>query len=119
MDLLPTLLETLNIQHPGQQYKGRELVPLRGKSILPYLQQQQAHIHAEDHVTGWELFGQKPYVKGIGKPCLFLHRMAQTSGNSITWQKMWVKQMIWQSVIQKNYRSCWPTGKPMYEKMVW
>ena len=67
MDLLPTLLETLNIQHPGQQYKGRELVPLRGKSILPYLQQQQAHIHAEDHITGWELFGQKALRKGAWK----------------------------------------------------
>lgn len=67
MDLLPTLLETLNIQHPGQQYKGRELVPLRGKSILPYLQQQQAYIHAEDHITGWELFGQKALRKGDWK----------------------------------------------------
>lgn len=67
MDLLPTLLETLNIQHPGQQYKGRELVTLRGKSILPYLQQQQAHIHAEDHITGWELFGQKALRKGDWK----------------------------------------------------
>ncbi len=67
MDLLPTLLETLNIQHPGQQYKGRKLVPLRGKSILPYLQQQQAYIHAEDHITGWELFGQKALRKGDWK----------------------------------------------------
>lgn len=67
MDLLPTLLETLNIQHPGQQYKGRELVPLRGKSILPYLQQQQAYIHAGDHITGWELFGQKALRKGDWK----------------------------------------------------
>lgn len=71
MDLLPTLLETLNIQHPGQQYKGRELVPLRGKSILPYLQQQQAHIHAEDHITGWELFGQKALRKGAWKALFF------------------------------------------------
>ncbi len=33
MDLLPTLLDYLNIQHPGQVYKGRQLVPLRGRSI--------------------------------------------------------------------------------------
>lgn len=67
MDLLPTLLDTLNVQHPGKQYKGRELVPLRGKSILPYLQIQQDYIHSQDHVTGWELFGQKALRKGDWK----------------------------------------------------
>lgn len=67
MDLLPTLLDTLNVQHPGKQYKGRELVPLRGKSILPYLQAQQDYIHSQDHVTGWELFGQKALRKGDWK----------------------------------------------------
>lgn len=67
MDLLPTLLDTLNVQHPGKQYTGRELVPLRGKSILPYLQIQQDYIHSQDHVTGWELFGQKALRKGDWK----------------------------------------------------
>ena len=67
MDLLPTLLDYLNIQHPETEYKGRQLVPLRGKSILPYLQNQQAHIHAQDHITGWELFGQKALRKGDWK----------------------------------------------------
>ncbi|ENX49566.1 MULTISPECIES: arylsulfatase [Acinetobacter] len=67
MDLLPTLLDYLNIQHPETEYKGRQLVPLRGKSILPYLQNQQAHIHTQDHITGWELFGQKALRKGDWK----------------------------------------------------
>ncbi|OUY07865.1 arylsulfatase [Acinetobacter populi] len=67
MDLLPTLLDYLNIQHPVNHYKGRELVPLRGKSFLSYLQQQQDHIHTQDHITGWELFGQKALRKGDWK----------------------------------------------------
>lgn len=67
MDLLPTLLDYLDIEHPGQAYKGRKLVPLRGQSILPYLQQHQEHIHSEEHVTGWELFGQKALRKGNWK----------------------------------------------------
>lgn len=67
MDWLPTLLDVLQIQHPGTQYKGRELVPLRGKSILPYLNQQQERIHDADHITGWELFGQKALRKGDWK----------------------------------------------------
>ena len=67
MDLLPTLLDTLNIQHPGAVYQGRELVPLRGKTIVPYLNGVQDYIHPEDHVTGWELFGQKALRKGQWK----------------------------------------------------
>ena len=67
MDWLPTLLNVLDVQHPGTQYKGRDLVPLRGKSILPYLNQQQDHIHDAEHITGWELFGQKALRKGDWK----------------------------------------------------
>lgn len=67
MDLLPTLLDYLNIQHPVDEYKGRKLVPLRGKSILSYLQQQDEIIHDAEHVTGWELFGQKALRKGDWK----------------------------------------------------
>lgn len=67
MDVLPTVLETLQIQHPGGRYKGRQLVPLRGQSILPYLNKQQDYIHEKDHITGWELFGQKALRKGDWK----------------------------------------------------
>lgn len=67
MDLLPTLLDQLNIQHPGTEYKGRSLVPLRGRSILPYLNAERDYIHEQDHVTGWELFGQKALRKGDWK----------------------------------------------------
>ncbi|QIO09349.1 arylsulfatase [Acinetobacter lanii] len=67
MDVLPTILDLLNIQHPGSHYKGRSLVPLRGQSILPYLNQDRDYIHEQDHVTGWELFGQKALRKGDWK----------------------------------------------------
>ncbi|WP_180114996.1 arylsulfatase [Acinetobacter sp. YH12140] len=67
MDWLPTLLDVLEVQHPGATYKGRDLVPLRGKSILAYLNQQQDRIHDADHITGWELFGQKALRKGDWK----------------------------------------------------
>ena len=67
MDLLPTILDLLQLQHPGAVYKGRKLVPLRGRSILPYLNLQRDYIHTQDHVTGWELFGQKALRKGDWK----------------------------------------------------
>lgn len=67
MDLLPTLLDQLDIEHPGLYYKGRDLAPLRGQTFLPYLQKQRDFIHVEDHVTGWELFGQRALRKGDWK----------------------------------------------------
>jgi arylsulfatase A-like enzyme len=67
MDILPTLLDAANIVHPKTHYKGRDLVPLRGRSFLNYLQKQQDHIHDQQHITGWELFGQKALRKGDWK----------------------------------------------------
>ncbi|AOA57036.1 arylsulfatase [Acinetobacter larvae] len=67
MDLLPTILDLIGVEHPGTSYQGRELAPLRGRSILPYLQQQQDYIHSAEHITGWELFGQKALRQGDWK----------------------------------------------------
>ncbi|KAA8735396.1 arylsulfatase [Acinetobacter qingfengensis] len=67
MDLLPTLLDHLKIKHPGTEYKGRQLVSLRGQSFLKYLNGEHEHIHDQQHITGWELFGQKALRKGDWK----------------------------------------------------
>lgn len=64
MDILPTVLELAEVQHPGTEYKGRKVVLPKGKSWIPYLQDKAEQIHSEDHVTGWELFGQQAVRKG-------------------------------------------------------
>lgn len=35
MDITPTILEVAGIAHPAPKYQDRDIVPMRGKSILP------------------------------------------------------------------------------------
>ncbi|KAI9703928.1 MAG: hypothetical protein M1820_005710 [Bogoriella megaspora] len=86
MDLYPTILDLAGIPYPGPEYKGRSIVPLRGKSWLPYLRQISSsppdsvslpttngetppplRIHDEETVHGWELFGRLAVRKGKWK----------------------------------------------------
>ncbi|KAK2790502.1 hypothetical protein FQN52_005519 [Onygenales sp. PD_12] len=81
MDITPTILDLAGITHPHPTYRGREVVPVRGKSWLPYLRSRNhttntngntnglttPSIHPEDTVTGWELFGRQAVRKGRWK----------------------------------------------------
>lgn len=71
MDITPTLLELAGVSHPGSRYKGRAVSQPRGKSWVPYLQKQSETVHPDDHITGWELFGQRAIRQGDWK-ALFL-----------------------------------------------
>jgi arylsulfatase A-like enzyme len=67
MDVMPTLLELADISHPGTNYKGREVVEMRGKSILGVLRGSKKKVHEKDHVIGWELFSKRAVRKGDWK----------------------------------------------------
>ncbi|KAL1304460.1 hypothetical protein AAFC00_003454 [Neodothiora populina] len=58
MDLAPTILEMAGVVHPAPTFQGRDVVPMRGRSMLPYLTGETRRIHAEDHITGWETCGR-------------------------------------------------------------
>ncbi|CAI5760135.1 unnamed protein product [Candida verbasci] len=64
MDILPTVLELANVEHPGEKYKGRKVAIPRGKSWVKYLKGDLSFVHDENTVTGWELFGQQAIRKG-------------------------------------------------------
>lgn len=66
-DLAPTLLELANTQHPGSIYKGREVFPISGKSLLPHLRNQQLPVYDADDINGWELFGRQAIRQGSWK----------------------------------------------------
>ena len=66
-DLAPTLLELANTQHPGSIYKGREVFPISGKSMLPHLRNQQLAVYDADDINGWELFGRQAIRQGSWK----------------------------------------------------
>lgn len=67
MDIVPTLLELAGSQHPGTTYQGREVLPLRGRSLLPYLQGEEEQPHSQDETTGWELFRARAIRQGQWK----------------------------------------------------
>ena len=66
MDVLPTMLELAGIEHP-QTFQGREVLPLRGASMLPALTGASASVHDEEYVMGWELFGRRAIRQGDWK----------------------------------------------------
>ncbi|HBP6730563.1 TPA: arylsulfatase [Pseudomonas aeruginosa] len=67
MDIVPTLLELAGTRHPGTHYEGREVLPIRGRSLLGYLQGDATPPHAEDETTGWELFRARAIRQGSWK----------------------------------------------------
>lgn len=68
MDILPTILELAGVQHPGKQFRGREVVGLRGSSWVPHLSGATPSFHDEEkQITGWELFGLRAIRQGKWK----------------------------------------------------
>ncbi len=58
MDLLPTFLDIAGAELPGTEYKGRKILPVVGKSILPYLHGEQDFVH-KDEVYGFSVHGRQ------------------------------------------------------------
>ena len=64
-DLMPTILALTGASYP-KQYKGNEIHPLIGKSLLPVLSGDSITVHQNDGM-GYELFEMKAYIKGNWK----------------------------------------------------
>ena len=60
-DIFPTILELSGAAYP-KQFKGNEIHPYIGKSILPLLNSDNSLIKLSDGY-GWELFEMKAYIK--------------------------------------------------------
>lgn len=67
MDILPTILALAQIPLPASPFRGREIVPVKGKSWTPLLLNPSARVHSEDYITGWELFFHQAIRKGSWK----------------------------------------------------
>jgi arylsulfatase len=59
MDVAPTFLDFAGVQHPGTRYRGRDIVPPRGRSLRGWLAGETERVHPEGTSTGWELFGRR------------------------------------------------------------
>lgn len=67
MDLAPTLLEMAGIKHPAPTFHGREVVPMRGKSMVPYVTGRSDSVHDTDFINGWETCGRAAVRRGKWK----------------------------------------------------
>ena len=67
MDVMPTLLEFAGIEHPGSAFREREVVSMKGESMLSMLKGDGDRVHDENYVIGWELFSKRAVRKGNWK----------------------------------------------------
>lgn len=66
-DMAATLLDLADVSHPGDQYKGREVAPLDGVSMLPVLLGEADAVRGDDDVMVWEIMGRRAVRKGNWK----------------------------------------------------
>ena len=53
-DIMPTLLEYANLEHPTN-YNGREVAPMRGKSLKKLLTNEESTIYTDQDITAGEM----------------------------------------------------------------
>ncbi len=64
LDVVPTLLELAGVETPGSTYKGREINPPSGISMVPVLTGALDTVRDEDNPVGYELAGSSAVFKG-------------------------------------------------------
>ncbi len=64
MDIAATILDQAGVKHPGTSYKGREIHPLRGRSMMNILRGKSEMVYDDNTAVCWELFGFRAVRKG-------------------------------------------------------
>lgn len=92
-DIAPTLLEYAGAEHPGAEYHGRPVLPISGRTLLPWLSGDVAQVHPDDASAGWELFGRRAIRDGGwkavygpadgGRPRWQLYDLARDRGETV------------------------------------
>jgi arylsulfatase len=68
-DIMPTILEMAKLNHPTQ-FKGEDVLPMRGHSITESLKNKKQAIYSADEYVGGEMFGGRWLRKGDYKAIL-------------------------------------------------
>lgn len=67
LDIAPTFLELAGVEHPGTSYQGRDIFPMNGISMLPWLKGNTSLVHEKEKAHVWELYGRRAVRKGAWK----------------------------------------------------
>lgn len=81
MDIAPTILDFAGVPHPGEQYDGREILPPRGRSLLPALIGENGE---NRHQVAGELFHGRYLRRGDWKAVWDIDAQFESSGGP--WQ---------------------------------
>ena len=65
-DIAATILDLADVEHPGDKFDGRPVLPMTGKSFVPYLTGSAETVHGHDPL-GWETYGSRALIKGEWK----------------------------------------------------
>jgi arylsulfatase len=66
MDLAPTFLTIAGAEYPSH-YGGKDVLPMRGKSLVPLLAGRSSAIRGDDEPVGWEFLGWRALRMGRWK----------------------------------------------------
>lgn len=66
-DIMPTILEATETEFPGNQYAGRSVLPMSGRSQRELLAGASDSVHPPDEYFGWEIFGGRAVRQGDWK----------------------------------------------------
>jgi arylsulfatase len=62
-DLMPTILEVVNVEHPDT-YKGNKVLPMKGRSLLSVLSGKRDYTYGPDEYIGGEMLNGKWMRRG-------------------------------------------------------
>jgi arylsulfatase A-like enzyme len=68
-DIPATILDAAGVSHPGATYKGRDILPIEGRSAMPIITGTAPTIH-DGRPLGWELYGNRALVRDQWKAML-------------------------------------------------
>jgi arylsulfatase len=66
MDIAPTLLDVAGIEQP-REWQGREILPMQGKTLVPFLAGQAETVRSAEEPIGWELLSWRALRRGRWK----------------------------------------------------
>ncbi|MGI9258524.1 MAG: hypothetical protein ACR2QQ_06800, partial [Gammaproteobacteria bacterium] len=58
-DLMPTILESVGVEHPGTSFEGREILPMQGASMWATVTGSANQVHGPDYYIAWDLAGKQ------------------------------------------------------------
>ena len=67
MDVMPTILDLADIAPPGERFKDRDVLPMRGKSFAPLLTDQGYTVHEADEEIALASIGRNVMFRGPWK----------------------------------------------------